>query len=146
MSDISGGLWGPPIYTIWRITTLADGRYQVDGEWNDDNDDGVPDGETTHWSQIVDTREQALRITGVTRTGWYGHQVTVSLDGAMVTVAKDADVYNDQLRRERLLEPPGTSWRTVCPSISHSALAPSRPPAAQKPRRGAKSWTWPGMP
>ena len=59
------------VYTTWRITTLADGRYQVDGE-------------ITHWSRTVDTREQALRLKGVTRTGWYGQQVSVSLDGAPV--------------------------------------------------------------
>ena len=69
-------------YTIWRITTVVPGqRYRVDYETNDDNDDGLPDGEVTRATLVVPTLQRAQRLTGRSRTGRNGHDVVVLLDG-----------------------------------------------------------------
>jgi hypothetical protein len=69
-------------YTIWRIVTVVPGQcYRVEYETNDDNDDGIPDGEVTRETCVVPTLERAQRLTGHCRTGWSGHAVTVFLDG-----------------------------------------------------------------
>jgi hypothetical protein len=69
-------------YTIWRIMTVVPGqRYRVEYETNDDNDDGIPDGEVTRESCMMPTLERAQRLTGHSRMGWSRHAVTVFLDG-----------------------------------------------------------------
>lgn len=70
------------VYTIFRITTLADGRARIESETNDDDDDGVP-GELTNWSTET-TMPTAKSIAGVSRIGIFGHEVTVYLDGEKI--------------------------------------------------------------
>lgn len=48
---------------------------------NDDNDDGYPDEDIVSCEFSFSTVDAARKFTGVTRRGYYGQPVTVTLDG-----------------------------------------------------------------
>lgn len=67
------------------------GPVVVREETNDDNDDGQPDlGPPAIWYLRFQTVEDALKHTGGSRVGLWGHQVTVHLDGQ--------DISNDEAK------------------------------------------------
>jgi hypothetical protein len=70
-------------WTEYQIVSEGEGAI-VYASTNDDNDDGVPDGEVAEWRQEWPTVEAALKHTGKTRTGFYGQPVRVFLDGQEV--------------------------------------------------------------
>lgn len=72
------------IYTRFDVTTLGGGRVHLRMETNDDNDDGVPDGEITIWERDM-SLETAKGVAGKSRIGIYGHKVDVYIDGIKYT-------------------------------------------------------------
>lgn len=73
----------PDIWSLWELTTLPGGQVDAHYETNDDDDDGVP-GEVVYANYTLRNRAKALELSGKTRTGVFGHQVTVRLDGQQI--------------------------------------------------------------
>ena len=78
-----GAMGEPDIWSLWNLTTLPDGQVDAEYSTNDDDDDGVA-GEVVFANYTLKNRAKALELSGKTRTGVFGHQVTVRLDGQQI--------------------------------------------------------------
>ncbi len=78
------GVDKPEVWTTFDIKTIGDGSYEVLYRSNDDNDDGVDDGEVAEFRYHLTNIQQAQALTGLSRTGDYGQPVTVTLDGKQI--------------------------------------------------------------
>lgn len=69
-----------------EITTLPNGHVEIRHSTNDDNDDGLPDGKVTSWSDVFPPHRAAGEIArcGKSRVGISGIRVTVILDGEQI--------------------------------------------------------------
>jgi hypothetical protein len=73
-----------PIGAVHRIEIVTvENGVKVTQTTNDDDDDGVPDGDWATWQHFT-TRESALERAGRCRVGVSGVVVTVTLDGEEV--------------------------------------------------------------
>jgi hypothetical protein len=78
----AGEFLAPCVHRIAIISTdSADGSIIVRHMTNDDDDDGIADGQWTTWAEGYDSLELALKHQGKCRIGISGVIVTVTLDG-----------------------------------------------------------------
>lgn len=70
----------------YNLYTAADGSISGTTATNDNNDDGYPDKEgIERWHVSYRDRADMIRRTGGSHTGCSGVEVTVFLDGQLVT-------------------------------------------------------------
>ncbi len=74
------------IFRIWRSHVVGPGGRPITVEYesNDDDDDGYPDREVVRAAYFPRTLEDAMKVTGKSRTGFYGQPVDVYLDGEKI--------------------------------------------------------------
>lgn len=91
-SDVEPEVEEPSCRSTYDISTRGSGErpIRVDAWTNDNLDAGYPSEDaswTTHWRTLAD----ALRITGYTRYGFYGHRVEVRVNGTLVHHQAEAE-------------------------------------------------------
>jgi len=71
-------------WSEYRITELENGSCLVECSTNDNNDDGYPDNEVDMWKMHFKSLEDAIEVTGRSRTGCIGTIVTVWHNGEKI--------------------------------------------------------------
>ena len=71
-------------FTLIEMFTEPDGSVRVEWCTNDDNDDGIPDGQAVRLTQRHANLQKALEIHGKSRTGLWGQPVDVYVNGVRI--------------------------------------------------------------
>ena len=71
-------------WSEYIIHESSDGSCRVDCATNDNNDDGYPDYEIVTWTMNFKSLEDAIKVTGRSRTGCIGTKVTVLHNGVKI--------------------------------------------------------------
>lgn len=114
-------------YDIWSRGGPPDRPVVVECASNDDDDDGHPDADSTHYTLHFRTVEDALKQFGHSRVGFSGCEVTVRLDGVRVEAPGRGALATAPTSPETTQRDLGDENDTTPPSGSDSPPAPVPP-------------------
>jgi hypothetical protein len=96
--EVTDVAWEPdapdPLVSTWMRYDLRrnpDGSLHADESTNDNDDDGYPDGEVASWLAHYSSWQSAQKSLGVSYVGPVGCQVTITIDGQLVTSREQYD-------------------------------------------------------